>query len=124
MSYIAFATNDFDRVSQFYGDTLGFPVVAEWDRTHGRGRRFELGGGLRLEILDNARERNPMRLDQSERVHVVVEVDNIQTAWDKLSVPAPPPAATSWGASLFQIQDPDGTPITFLEWTEAGNKGK
>ena len=122
MSYIAFATNAFDKVAQFYGETLGFPVVAEWDRPHGRGRRFELGGGLRLEILDNARERSPMRLNQSERVHVVVEVDDIQAAWSKLKVAAPPPATTSWGACLFQIQDPDGTPITFLEWTNARSK--
>ncbi len=119
MSYVAFATNAFDTVVAFYGGALGFPVVAAWDRANGRGRRFDLGGGLRLEILDNARERVPSRLDVSSRVHVVIEVDNIQAAWEAMTVPAPLPSATSWGARLFQIQDPDGVPVTFLEWTEA-----
>lgn len=119
MSYIAFATNAFDSVVTFYGGLLGFPVVAEWDRPNGRGRRFDLGGGLRLEILDNARERDPFRLDVSSRVHVVIEVDDIEAAWGTMKVSAPVPSETSWGARLFQIQDPDGVPVTFLEWTEA-----
>ncbi len=119
MSYIAFATDAFDTVAEFYGRSLGFPVVAEWDRANGRGRRFDLGGGLRLEILDNAREREPFRLDVSLRVHVVIEVDSIDAAWEAMTVPAPAPSGTSWGARLFQIQDPDGVPVTFLEWTKA-----
>ena len=116
MSYIAFATNNFDAVAEFYGATLSFPVVEHWDRPNGRGRRFDLGGGLRLEILDNVRERHPAALEMSARVHVVVEVQDIQLAWEGLRVPAPTPAETSWGARLFQIQDPDGVPVTFLEW--------
>ena len=118
MSYVAFASNAFDPVVAFYGGSLGFPVVAQWDRANGRGRRFDLGGGLRLEILDNARERDPFRLDVSSRVHVVIEVDDIQAAWEAMTVPAPTPGETSWGARLFQIQDPDGVPVTFLQWTE------
>ncbi len=118
MSYIAFATDAFEQVAAFYGETLGFPIVAEWDRSRGRGRRFELGGGLRLEILDNAREPHPEKLDVSRRVHVVVEVEDIQTAWQQLKVAAPHPVQTSWGARLFQIHDPDGVPVTFLEWRE------
>ena len=116
MSYIAFATDAFERAAAFYGETLGFQAVAEWDRPHGRGRRFDLGGGLRLELLDNTRERQPMRLDASERVHVVIEVEDIDRAWSEMKISAPVPATTSWGARLFQIQDPDGVPVTFLEW--------
>ena len=118
MSYIALATNNFDSVASFYGERLGFPIVEQWDRARGRGRRFNLGGGLRLEILDNAREPHPVPLEMSARVHVVIEVPDIDAAWDKMTVPASPPASTSWGARLFQVQDPDGVPVTFLEWTE------
>ena len=122
MSYIAFATNRFDDVAGFYGETLGFGVVEQWDRPRGRGRRFDLGGGLRLEILDNAREPHPVKLETSARVHVVVETADIEATWSTLKVAAPPPADTSWGARLFQIQDPDGVPITFLQWTSEGVK--
>lgn len=120
MSYIAFATNSFEAVVNFYGGTLGFDVVEQWDRPRGRGRRFDLGGGLRLEVLDNVREPHPVKLDMSARVHVVVEVGDIDAVWSNLKVAAPPPADTSWGARLFQIQDPDGVPVTFLQWTSQG----
>ena len=77
MSYIALATDSFDDVAFFYGELLGFPVVAEWDRPNGRGRRYDLGG-LRLEILDNSRERQRLELSSpGERMHIVVEVDTI-----------------------------------------------
>lgn len=120
MSYVALATNAFDSIVEFYGGSLGFPVVAEWDRSTGRGRRFDLGGGLRLEVLDNARERHPARLDAASRVHVVIEVDDILATWEKMTLAAPVPSTTSWGARLFQIHDPDGVPVTFLQWTESG----
>lgn len=116
MSYVALATDRFDEVVRFYGEDLGFPVVAEWDRAGGRGRRFDLGG-LRLEILDNARERLPLRLaEPAERFHVVVEVDDIEAARSRLPFDSPDPQAVSWGARLFQIHDPDGIPVTFLQW--------
>ena len=116
MSYVALATDRFDEVARFYGEGLGFPVVAEWDRPGGRGRRFDLGG-LRLEVLDNARERRPLRLDgPGDRFHVVVEVADVEAARGRLAVDSPEPQAVSWGARLFQVRDPDGVPVTFLQW--------
>ncbi len=124
MSYIALATDAFEEVTRFYGETLGFPVVEAWDRRNGRGRRFQLGGGLRLEILDNVRERTPLLLDRSERVHVVIEVEDIDVSWNNLKLEAPCPRKTSWGASLFQIRDPDGVPVTFLQWLPVTTEGQ
>ena len=118
MSYVALATDAFESVADFYGRVLGFPVVAEWDRPNGRGRRFDLGGGLRLELLDNARQAVPLALHEpGERLHVVVEVADIDEAHRRLQCPAPEPRAASWGARLFRVQDPDGVAVTFLEWT-------
>ena len=59
-----------------------------------------------------------MTLEMSARVHVVIEVEDLHAAWNKVKVSAPPPTETSWGARLFQVQDPDGVPVTFLEWTQ------
>ena len=123
MSYVALATDAFDAVAHFYGEVLGFPVAAGWDRATGRGRRFDLAGGLRLEVLDNRRERTPMLLGTpGDRVHVVVEVDDIDAARRRIAIETPAPAEASWGAKLFQIRDPDGVAVTFLQWT--GGKGE
>jgi catechol 2,3-dioxygenase-like lactoylglutathione lyase family enzyme len=116
MSYVALITDSFDEVAHFYGERLGFPVVAEWDRANGRGRRFELGT-LRVEILDNTRERQPLPLTTAaDRFQIVVEVDDIDAARGRLAIEAPQPQAVSWGARLFQVRDPDGVPVTFLQW--------
>jgi len=118
MSYVALVTDRFDEVVRFYGELLEFPCVAHWDRRTGRGQRFDLGG-LRLEILDNARERHPAGLASNmDRAHVVVEVDDLHQARSRLRVETPAPTQTSWGARLFQVRDPDGVAVTFLEWTE------
>ena len=117
MSYVALATDAFDEVVRFYGGALVFPVIAQWDRPNGRGLRFDLGGGLRLEILDNSRERKPAFLSTpGGRTHLVIEVEDIDVAWRGLKVRAPAPQTVSWCARLFQLRDPDGTLITYLEW--------
>jgi hypothetical protein len=59
MSYVTLVSNCFDKTVEFYG---GVTLIEGWDRINGRGQRFDLRGGLRLEILDNKRERRPLRL--------------------------------------------------------------
>ena len=118
MSYVALATDAFEDVASFYGDALGFPVVDDWDRPNGRGRRFDLGG-LQLEIIDNAREQRSLDLGRiSERFHIVVEVADIDATWRQVNKTCDRPRSTSWGAKVFDISDPEGVPITFLQWTE------
>jgi catechol 2,3-dioxygenase-like lactoylglutathione lyase family enzyme len=122
VSYVALVTDRFDDVVGFYGAGLGFAVVDRWDRPNARGLRFD-AGGMRLEILDNRRERKPLRLGEAaDRLHLVVEVEDIDVAWRRIQVEAPSPQTTSWGARLFQLHDPDGVPVTFLQWTETGSE--
>jgi catechol 2,3-dioxygenase-like lactoylglutathione lyase family enzyme len=117
MSYVAMVTRRFDEVTRFYGELLGFPIVEQWERSNARGIRFDTGG-MRLEIIDNEREQHQLDLGEpADRVHIVVEVENIDAARARIKVDAPPTQDTSWGARLFQIRDPDHVPITFLQWT-------
>lgn len=122
MSYIALVTDHYENVIDFYGKQLGFAVLDQWDRPHGRGRRFDLGD-LQLEILDNQREKQPRALGPTaHRTHIVVEVEDIETARSQLKLEVPPAQNVSWGALMFQIHDPDGVPITFLEWIKASKE--
>jgi catechol 2,3-dioxygenase-like lactoylglutathione lyase family enzyme len=118
MSYVALATQRYEEVVEFYGSLLGFPVVDQWDRPNARGRRFDLGG-MRLEILDNQRKQRPVPIGEPvDRVQLVVEVDDIEKTRESIDIEAPLPQYTSWGARLFQVRDPDGIPVTFLQWLE------
>lgn len=123
MSYVALVTNRYEEVSRFYGETLGFPVVEEWDRSNARGRRFD-AVGMRLEIIDNARERHRLELgDPADKMHIVIEVSDIEAARSRLALSPPPVTDTSWASRLFQLRDPDGVSVTFLQWLEPG-KGR
>ena len=119
------ATDNFEGMSRFYSNILGFPVFAEWDRPRGCGRRFDLGGGLKLELLDNQREPDPFVMPPaSDRHHIVIEVPDVVEARACISLECPQVQRVSWGASLFQIRDPDGTPITYLEWHNPSASGQ
>jgi catechol 2,3-dioxygenase-like lactoylglutathione lyase family enzyme len=116
---LALITDIYEEVTHFYGDLLRFPVVEQWNRANARGVRYNLGD-MRLEVLDNQREREPLTLgDSAVRFQVVVEVGDIEEARARIDMEAPPTWETSWGARLFQLQDPDGVPVTFLEWSES-----
>jgi catechol 2,3-dioxygenase-like lactoylglutathione lyase family enzyme len=122
MSYVTLVSNCFDKTVHFYAAELGFPLIEGWDRISGRGQRFDLRGGLRLEILDNQRERRPLRLcDPAERFHVVVEVDDIEAARRDIARLAPTSQMTSWGGLILQLHDPDGVPVTFLQFSSSGS---
>ena len=116
MSYVALVSDRFEETVAFYGERLGFEVEDEWDREHGRGRRFDLGG-MRLEIIDNSRERSPLPLGEAaDRMHVVIEVDSVDEAHGRVAPDTDPPEFGSWGARHFSLRDPDGVRVTFLEW--------
>ena len=119
MSYVALATDQFEEHPQGRVDPDHFLVVDGWNRANARGSRLNLGG-MRLEIFDNGRERTRLQLNApGDRFHLVIEVNDINEAHDKISIEAPRPQATSWGAHVFQVHDPDGVPITFLQWSSA-----
>jgi catechol 2,3-dioxygenase-like lactoylglutathione lyase family enzyme len=122
MSYVTLVSNCFDKTVHFYRAEFGFPLIEGWDRTNGRGQRFDLRGGLRLEILANKRERRPLRLcDPAEQFHVVVEGDDIEVARRNIACLAPKSQTTSWGGPIFQIHDPDCVPVTFLQLSSSGS---
>ncbi|QJD30239.1 VOC family protein [Methylococcus geothermalis] len=117
MSYLALATRQFEAMAEFYASRLGFPVLRGWDRPNSRGCLLDLNG-LKLEILDAARERAPLELGPlGDRVHLVIEVEDVDAAYGNLAIDAPPPVTTSWGTRMFALRDPDGTPVHYLQWT-------
>jgi catechol 2,3-dioxygenase-like lactoylglutathione lyase family enzyme len=117
MSYVALATDRFDEVTRFYAD-LGFATLRQWDRADGRGRVFDLRG-MAVEILDAVRERRPLELaPPRDRVHLVVEVNDVDELHRRLAPAAAAPQSTSWGSRVFRMRDPDGVWLTFLQWTQ------
>ena len=119
MSFVALLTDRYDAMVRFYGERLGLPTTERWDRSCARGCRFDLGDGLRLELLDNRREASPRELGEpGDRVQLVIEVADLDAAARSLDPPVPEPTPTSWGARIFQVRDPDGVAVTLLQWTE------
>lgn len=122
MGFVSIATARFDAMSAFYLNTLGGTVLKSWDRTNARGMLLDLGG-LRVELMDATRERNPPALCEPDgRFHLVIEVTNIAERHLALPEGTPPPVAMSWGASAFTLLDPDGLKVSFLQWDGPDNQ--
>ncbi|HEX5137545.1 MAG TPA: VOC family protein [Planctomycetota bacterium] len=121
MSWVALATRRYDAVCAFYGTTLGCPVVDGWDRPSARATVFELNG-MRLEVLDASRERAVALGDPKDRVHLVLEVANVDAFRSGIKGEVPEPHDTSWGARVLPLRDPDGIPVTVLAWTKGGTR--
>jgi catechol 2,3-dioxygenase-like lactoylglutathione lyase family enzyme len=116
-SFVILGTNRFEAMVSFYRERLGLMEVDSWDQPDGRGVFLELPG-LLVKIVDNDRERIPLILGASlDRVGLVVEVDDIVEARDFLDIETPIPNTTTLGARQFQVRDPDGLPVTFLQRT-------
>lgn len=121
MSWVALSTARYDEACAFYGGTLGCPVVDGWDRPAGRATVFDLAG-LRLEVLDATRERAMPLGDPKDRVHLVLEVKDLDAFRRRLGGEAPETHDTSWGARILRLRDPDGIPVTVLAWTPLGER--
>lgn len=113
MSWVALATARYEEMRLFYGRTLGCAIVDEWDRPGARATVFDLNG-LRLEVLDATRERGLAPGEPGDRVHLVLEVDDVDAFRRDHRLGGPEPVDTSWGARVLSLRDPDGLPVTVL----------
>jgi catechol 2,3-dioxygenase-like lactoylglutathione lyase family enzyme len=119
VSWVALATARYEETCAFYGATLGCPVVDGWERPSARATVFDLSG-LRLEVLDASRERTAALGDPKDRIHLVLEVADVNAFRRRMQGEAPEPRDTSWGARILQLRDPDGIPVTVLAWRAGG----
>lgn len=119
MSWVALATTRYDETCAFYDKTLGCAVVDGWDQPAGRATVFDLGG-MKLEILDASREKAMPLGDPKDRVHLVIEVTDVDAFRKKIKGEAAEPHDTSWGARILRLRDPDGIAVTVLSWKPGG----
>lgn len=113
MSRLALATNKYEEMTSFYQNRLGFCPVQSWDRPGARGAILSRPGGFKIEILDMAREKRPSALQEpSDRVHLVLEVENVEKFGHLWNLPAP--EETSWGGPIIKVRDPDGWQVVVM----------
>jgi catechol 2,3-dioxygenase-like lactoylglutathione lyase family enzyme len=113
--YVAIWTNRFDLMVDFYGERLGFQRARWPEDPHSREALFEMPGFL-LKLVDNDFERNPRILGATmERVNLVIEVEDIEETRDLLDMDVSVPNINSLGERAFQVRDPDGLIVIFLE---------
>jgi catechol 2,3-dioxygenase-like lactoylglutathione lyase family enzyme len=119
MSYFALATHRFEEMVAFYVERLGLTLLSRFERPGARGAFIELGKGVKLEIVDASVQKRPMSLQNSadDRFHVVIETDDIHGLATSRNLPEP--EATSWGATVVTLKDPDGVGVWLIEWNRS-----
>ena len=103
---------NFEQTKSFYRETLGFPIVTEWNiADDDKGVMFTVGSSI-LELLPHKNTSN-----QIQGVGVSIEVDDVfafrKILGDKVNT-VYEPRHNSWGNSSFSIIDPEGLEITFF----------
>lgn len=115
MGFVSLMTARYAEMVSFYRDRLGGRVERAWERPGARGMLVDLGG-LRVELMDATREGQRGALEKTNKgIHLVIEVAGLHGLAGAMGLPEP--ASTSWGAKLVTLADPDGLPVSLLEWT-------
>jgi catechol 2,3-dioxygenase-like lactoylglutathione lyase family enzyme len=114
-SHFTLYTNKFKAMLEFYRDRLGFSVLEHSDQAGCSDVLIELPDML-LEIINNDHMTSPELLGASlDRIHIIVAVPDIEATRDVLDIETPIPNITQRGDLMFQLRDPDGLPITFIQ---------
>ena len=104
--------SDFNKVRQFYENTLHYSVIKEWDRdSNDKGVMFDIGGGT-LELLSPKSGHK-----QIQGVGVSWEVNDVRVLWEQLKDACDVVfvlRSNHWGDDSFCIRDPEGFEITFF----------
>lgn len=115
MGFVSLITARYADMVAFYRVRLGGRLERAWERPGARGMLLDMGG-LRVELMDATRERHQPKPEKNKKgIHLVIEVDDLDGRSAALGLPAA--VATSWGARLVTLTDPDGLPVSLLEWT-------
>jgi hypothetical protein len=116
MSYFAIATRRFDAMLAFYSERLKLPILERFDRPGARGAFLDLGGQVRLELIDADVQKRPLTIHETtdDRLSIVIETEDIRSLAATLNLSAPEPV--SWGATVVRLKDPDGLGVWIVEW--------
>lgn len=103
---------DFYKVRAFYEETLGYPVIEEWDRGENeKGVMFDTGCAT-LELLSPKQDFKPV-----QGTGISIEVQDVMELWkhlkDKVDVEFEP-RHNAWSDTSLRIKDPEGFQITFF----------
>jgi len=114
---------DVERTCRFYGETLAFPKVGEWEQTDLVGRLYQAGPAV-IEVMGRA-PGAPRRPDDDvfeyrgpdQKLVLQIVVPSPQETYDELifrnkNIPGGMLEEED-GSSVFQTRDPDGVRIVF-----------
>lgn len=128
LAHAAITVSDLAQSLAFYRDLLGFPVV----RTKSLGADGQItvlaiSGGGELELFQRPNTRPlPAGYGRPETIglaHLAIEVDDVQTEWERLEKAGVRPAGEPHyrkpgGSRCAHFLDPDGVVVEFIEPAE------
>jgi predicted enzyme related to lactoylglutathione lyase len=121
-SYTSYAASSFEATCSFYEAQLGCTPVFAWDRADSRGVYYNLGQAPVAEIMDAARGEEALISPAPGTFSIVVIVADAIRVHGELSARGvtvtTPVANEPWGR-YFEVQDPDGVALYFLERSDA-----
>lgn len=114
-------TRDMGRALAFYVDTLGFEIVSRWPDEDEPGWVALASGGARLMLRCDLRRRGADGRSPHRGGHVVPnfyveDVDGFRRLLERSGHACSETRSLFYGAREFDLRDPDGNPLVFVEF--------
>ena len=113
--------DDFERAVEFYRDTLGMSVAAEFSQGGGHAMLLDAGRAT-LEIFDRKQKEAIDELEAGRLVEgdvrLALKVDDVDSTYHELVVEGAPlmahPFDAPWGDRIARLQTPHGMQLTLF----------
>jgi lactoylglutathione lyase len=117
----AYTVENYDEAVRFYRDTLGLPVIEEWEQPSGSGAILDAGRAT-LELLSVAQSELVDRVEVGEvvsgPVRLALEVEDSEATAKALESAGAQkiggPVVTPWSHKNVRLRAPDGMQLTLF----------
>lgn len=121
---VALTAQDYDRLAEFYSESLGIAPITTWSNWQGRAAVFELGRAT-LELFDGQQAATVDAIEAGRRssgqVRLALKVVDLASVVERLAAKGVtlehPPVVTPWGQLNARVEAPDGMQITLFQDT-------
>ena len=123
LHHVLVCSRDWDDSMRFWRDALGLEVAKDWSDDNHHGAALKLGSShIIVADQEEIRDEDVGFPVEHGKHYVYVKVKGLDALVTHLQgkniAVLRHPARVHWGPRMASVEDPEGVPVMFVEWTE------